>query len=168
MYEIFYFRGGIYKFDELVEYIEDVGGMVLRKDCFELIRGDSFLSTEVHVLIVVPEEEVENTKSLIDEIKGVSDEVKATEEQKKRLLSYLSIYDSLNRTDTWTEEECLKDIITCPCYALLCNPVEDEECQLDARLEQILSEMCANGIIEYNISADGKSEYRLKKVNKPY
>ena len=96
MYEIFYFRGGVYKFDELVEYIEDVGGMVLRKDCFELIRGDSYLSTEVHVLIVVPEEEVENTKSLIDEIKGVSDEVKATEKQKKTLFAYLSIYDSLN------------------------------------------------------------------------
>ena len=165
MYEIFYFRGGVYKFDELVEYIEDVGGMVLRKDCFELIRGDSYLSTEVHVLIVVPEEEVENTKSLIDEIKGVSDEVKATEKQKKTLFAYLSIYDSLNRANTWIEEECIKDTITCPCYALLCNQNEDEVCQLDAKLEQILAEMCANGVIEYNISADGKSEYRLKKIN---
>ena len=163
MYEIFYFRGGLYKFDELVEYIEDVGGMVLRKDHFEMIRGDSYLSTEVHVLIVVPEEEVANTKSLIDEIKGVSDDVKATGEQKKTLLAYLSIYDSLNRKDTWTEEGSLKDNITCPCYALLCNQIEDEECQLDAKLKRILAEMCANGIIEYNISADGKSEYRLKK-----
>ena len=165
MYEIFYFRGGVYKFDELVEYIEDVGGMVLRKDCFELIRGDSYLSTEVHVLLVVPAEEVENTKSLINEIKGISDEVKATKEQKKTLLAYLSIYDSLNRTDTWTEEENIGDTITCPCYALLCNQLEDEECQLDAKLKQILAEMCANGIIEYNISDGGKSEYRLKKID---
>ncbi|MGB9978010.1 methyl-coenzyme M reductase family protein [Methanobacterium sp.] len=165
MYGIFYFRGGVYKFDELVEYIEDVGGMILRKDCFELIRGDYYLSTEVHVLIVVPEEEIENTKSLIDEIKGVSDDVEITEEQKKTLLAYLSIYDSLNKTDTWTKEEHIKDTITCPCYALLCNQLEDEECQLDSKLEQILKEMCANGVIEYNISADGKSEYRLKKID---
>ena len=165
MYEIFYFRGGVYKFDELVEYIEDVGGMVLRKDCFELIRGDSYLSTEVHVLIIVPEEEVENINSLIEEIKGVSDEVKATEEQKKILVGSLSIYDSINRADTWTEEENIKNFITCPCYALLCNQLENEECQLDARLEQILAEMCANGVIEYNISADGKSKYRLKKID---
>ena len=164
MYEIFYFRGGVYKFDELVEYIEDVGGMVLRKDCFELIRGDSYLSTEVHVLIVVPEEEVKNTKSLIEEIKGISDKVEATDEQKKTLLAYLSIYDSLNRNDTWAEKERIKDTIACPCYALLCNQLEDEECQLDSKLEQILTEMCANDVIEH-ISDDGKSKYRLKKVD---
>lgn len=165
MYEIFYFRGGVYKFDELVEYIEDVGGMVLRKDCFELIRGDSYLSTEVHVLIVVPEEEVKNTKSLIEEIKGISDKIEANDEQKKTLLAYLSIYDSLNRNDTWAEEERIKDTIACPCCALLCNQLEDEECQLDSKLEQILTEMCANDVIEHNISDDGKSKYRLKKVD---
>lgn len=162
MYEIFYFRGGEYKFDELVEYIEDVGGMVLNKSCFELIRGDYFLSKEIHVLLIVPEEEVENTKTLINEIKGMVDEVKVTEEQKKLLLSYLSIYDVLNRTGVWTEKERLRDIITCPCYALLCNQIGDEECQLDAELEQILVEMCANNVIEHTIS-NGKSEYRLKK-----
>ena len=165
MYEIFYFRGGLYKFDELVEYIEDVGGMILRKDCFELIRGESYLSTEVHVLLVVPEKEVKNIKSLIDDIKGMHDEVEATEEQKKTLLAYLSIYDSLNRTNEWTEEEHIKDAIKCPCYALLCRQLEDEECQLDAKLKQILAEMCANDVIEQDISTDGKSKYRLKKID---
>ncbi len=164
MYEVFFFRGGVYKFNELVEYIEDVGGMVLNKDCFEIIRGDSYLAKEVHVLLVVPENETENTKSLIDEIKGMVDEVKVTDEQKKVLLSYLSIYDSLNRTDVWTEKGRLRDIITCPCYALLCNQTGDEECQLDVRLKQILAEMCENDIIEHKTS-NGKSEYRLKKEN---
>lgn len=163
MYEIFYFRGGVYKFDELVEYIEDVGGMVLRKDSFEIIRGIYYLSTEVHVLIVVPEEEVENIKALITEIKGEYQDVKATEEQTITLLSYLSIYDALNKTDEWTKEGLLRDSITCPCYAMLCNQIECEECPLDDRLEQILAEMCANGVIEYNISKGGKCEYRLKK-----
>lgn len=162
MYEIFFFRGGVYKFDELVEYIEDVGGMVLSKDCFEIIRGDSYLSTEVHVLLIVPEKEVKSTKSLIEEIKGITDEVEVNEEQKRLLSSYLSIYDALNRTDVWTEKGRLKDLITCPCYALLCTQIEDEECQLDAELEQILAEMCANDVIEHKI-AKGKFHYRLKK-----
>lgn len=162
MYEIFFFRGGVYKFDELVEYIEDVGGMVLSKDCFEIIRGDSYLSTEVHVLLIVPEKEVKSTKSLIEEIKGITDEVEVNEEQKRLLSSYLSIYDALNRTDVWTEKGRLKDLITCPCYALLCTQIEDEECQLDAELEQILAEMCANDVIEHKI-ANGKFHYRLKK-----
>lgn len=162
MYEVFFFRGGVYKFDELVEYIEDVGGMVLSQDCFEIIRGDSYLATEVHVLLVVPEEEVESTKSLINEIKGMVDEVEVTEKQKKLLLSYLSIYDALNRSEVWTEKRRLKDILICPCYALLCNQAGDDECQLDAELEHILVEMCGNDVIERKIS-DGKSEYRLKR-----
>ena len=163
MYEIFYFRGGLYKFDELVEYIEDVGGMVLREDRFEIIRGEYFLANEVHVLLVVPGEEVKNTKSLIEEIKGISGELEANDDQKKTLLAYLSIYDSLNRNDTWTEEGDLRDSITCPCHALLCKQDVDEECQIDAELKQILSEMCTNGVIEYKISSLGKYEYRLKK-----
>ncbi len=162
MYEIFYFRGGLYKFDELVEYIEDVGGMVLRKDHFELIRGEYFLANEVHVLLVVPEEEVETTKALIVEIKGTASDTEITEEQKNTLLAYLSIYDSLNKTDIWIGKDDLKNNITCPCFALLCNQIENEECQLDTKLEQILAEMYVNGIIEYRIS-DGKYEYRLKK-----
>lgn len=162
MYEILYFRGGAYKFDELVEYIEDVGGMILNKDCFEITRGDSYLSTEIHVLIIVPENEVGTTKSLIGEIKGMADEVEVTGEQKKLLVSYLSIYDSLNRTDIWTEKGLLKGTIRCPCYALLCNQIENEECQLDNKLEQILVEMCTNNVIERKVS-NGKSKYRLKK-----
>ena len=162
MYEVFFFRGGVYKFDELVEYIEDVGGMVINKNCFEIIRGDSYLSTEVHVLLIVPENEVGHTKSLIGEIKGIVDEVKVTEEQKRLLSSYLSIYDALNKTDVWTEKGSLKDFITCPCYALLCAQIGDEECQLDDKLERILEEMCANDIIERKLS-EGKSQYRLKR-----
>lgn len=166
MYKILHFRGGMYKFDELVEYVEDVGGMVLSRDCFEITRGDSYLSTEVHVLLVVPEKEVRSTKSIINEIKGMADEIKVTDEQKKLLSSYLSIYDALNRTEVWTEKGRLRDVIACPCFALLCNRIGDEQCQLDDKLEQVLAEMCANDIIEHKISA-GKSEYRLKRENTP-
>ncbi len=58
MYEIIHFRGGLYKFDELSEYVEDVGGLVFNRDHFEIIRGTSYLSTEVHVILMIPKNEL--------------------------------------------------------------------------------------------------------------
>ncbi len=94
MYQIMHFRGGIYKFDELVELVEDTGGIVLDKDSFEIIRGDSYLSQEVHVLLVVPENEIKNIKLLISEIKGMVEDIEATKDQYVLFLSYISIYDA--------------------------------------------------------------------------
>ena len=162
MYKLLHFRGGLYKFDELVEFIEDAGGMVINKDHFEIIRGDSYLSQEVHVLLIVPEDEVENTKSLISEIKGMFEEIEPTKDQNKLFLSYFSIYDALNRMGNWTDREHIKEAIICPCHAELCTYMEEEECQLDDLLEEILVEMYMNEIIEHK-EEDKKSKYRLKK-----
>ncbi len=162
MYRFLHFRGGVYKFDELVEFIDDAGGMVINKDCFEIIRGDSYLSQEVHVLLIVPEDEVDNTKSLIDKIKGVVEEIEATRDQKNLFLSYFSIYDALSKIGNWANRDNIKEAISCPCHAELCTYVGEEECQLDDLLEEILVEMCMSDIIEHK-EKDGKSKYRLKK-----
>lgn len=162
MYKLLHFRGGLYKFDELVEFVEDTGGIVINKDCFEIIRGDSYLSQEVHVLLIVPEDEVDSTKSLISEIKGMVEEIKSTEDQNKLFLSYFSIYDALNKIGDWTDREYIKEAIICPCHAELCTYMDEEECQLDELLEEILVEMYMNEIIEHE-EDDKKSKYRLKK-----
>lgn len=162
MYEIIHFRGGIYKFDELVEFVEDTGGMVLKKDCFEIIRGDSYLSKEVHVLLVVPDDELDSTKSLISDIKGMVDDIDTTDDQYNLFLSYLSIYDALNRIGKWTDRDVLKDAIRCPCYSELCIHLEEEKCQLDEILEEILAELCLIGIIEHR-EVHGTTQFRLKK-----
>jgi hypothetical protein len=162
MYEVLHFRGGMYRFDELSEFVEDVGGLVLLRDHFEIIRGDSYLSTEVHVLLMVPEEELKDLKSIIVEIKGMSEDVEITDEQKIHLLSYLSIYDALNKNKEWTLKEDLKSLMVCPCYAMLCKNSGDDECLLNQKLDEILEEMCSNEIIESSIH-DGKVFYRLKK-----
>lgn len=162
MYKILHFRGGLYKFDELVEFVEDTGGMVLNEDRFEIIRGDSYLSQEVHVLLIVPEDEKDNLKSLISEIKGMVEEIEPTGDQNNLFLSYFSIFDALNRIGNWANESTLKEAINCPCYAELCTYFEEDECQLDKLLEEILAEMYRSNIIEHRES-NGKSEYRLKK-----
>lgn len=162
MYEILHFRGGLYRFDELVELVEDTGGLVFNRDHFEIIRGDSYLSTEVHVLLIIPENELNTVNSLIHEIKGSSDDITITDKQKNLLLSYLSIYDALNKTGTWTKEEELKELIICPCFAMLCKESGDDECQLNNKFNEILEEMRLNKVIEKRIFNE-KIEYRLKK-----
>ncbi len=162
MFEIMHFRGGIYKFDELVEFVEDTGGMVLKKDFFEISRGDSYLSKEVHVLLVVPEEELNSIKLLISEIKGMVDEIETTDDQYNLFLSYLSIYDALNRIGGWADRDVLKDTINCPCHSELCIHLQEEKCQLDEILEEILAELRLIDVIEHR-EHDGISQFRLKK-----
>ena len=57
MYEIILFSGGVYKYDELTEAVEDLGGLILRKDNFHISRGESYLSEEIEVMLIIPEED---------------------------------------------------------------------------------------------------------------
>jgi len=160
MYKLFLFSGGVYRFDELVELVEDMGGMVLKKDHFELSRGEYFLSEEIHVLLVVPEKEGKITESLAKEIKGQFKELKTTDEQRNSFLSYLSIYDCLCRAGKWIRKENLEALINCSCYARECSKFDDGYCPLD-NLDEILMDMCSLELIEYR-TFDGNVEYRLK------
>lgn len=161
MYQILHFRGGVYKFDELVEFVEDTGGMVLKKDSFERIRGVYFLSTEVDVLLIIPEDEVAKTEALVNEIQGIVDDIEPTDDQYNLFLSYLSMYDALTKIGGWADKKNLKEAIRCPCYSELCTYLEESECQLDEILDEILTQMCLTEIVEHKES-DGKSRFRLK------
>lgn len=163
MYRILHFRGGLYKFDELTEYVEDVGGLVFNKDHFEIIRGDSYLSTEVHVLLMVPEEELEPIYSIISEIKGMYEDIEISDKQKIHFFSYLSIYDALNRFDSWIKKEDLMDILLCPCHAMPCKEGGDIGCILSHELDKILEAMGDDEIIESKKEGN-EVFYRLKKT----
>ncbi len=156
-----HFRGGIYRFDELVEFVEDTGGIVLNRDFFEISRGDSYLSQEVHVLLIVPEDELDNVKSIISKIKGMVDDIDISDDQYILFLSYLSIYDALSRIRGWTDRDILKETINCPCYSELCTHLQEEICQLDEILEEILSQLSQTGLIESK-EFHGKLKFRLK------
>lgn len=49
MYQIMIYSGGLYKFDEFVEFIDDLGGLVLKRDKFYISRGEYFLSEEINI-----------------------------------------------------------------------------------------------------------------------
>lgn len=143
MYKLFLFTGGVYKFDEFKEAVEDVGGMVLKKDLFHKRRGSYFVAEEVQVTVIIPSEDEKGIKSLVDEIKGHLEELYLENLDKKDMLTYLSIYDALNKSRGWMTSEDLKDVMECPCPAQLCNGEELEECiqeQIKESLEKFSDE----------------------------
>ena len=48
------YSSGVYRFNEMVEFVEDNGGIVLTRDEFHISRGAYFISQEVHVILVIP------------------------------------------------------------------------------------------------------------------
>lgn len=160
MYRVLHFRGGMYRFDEVSEFVDDVGGLILSRDHFEITRGESYLSTEVHVLLMVPEHDLKPLKLLITEIKGMFEDIDLKDRQKANLLLYLLVLDALNRNNSWTDKKHLLDIIKCPCFVMLCK---GNECTLNEKIDEIIEEMNRNGIIESK-TEHGKILYRLRKM----
>ncbi|WP_414468935.1 methyl-coenzyme M reductase family protein [Methanobacterium sp. ACI-7] len=160
MYRVLHFRGGMYRFDEVSEFVDDVGGLILSRDHFEITRGESYLSTEVHVLLMVPECDLKPLKLLITEIKGMFEDIDLKDRQKANLLLYLSVLDALNRNNSWTDKKHLLNIIKCPCFSMLCK---GNECNLNEKIDEIIEEMNRNGIIESKTEHE-KILYRLRKM----
>lgn len=157
MYEIYLFSGGVYKFDELKETVEDIGGLMLRKDRFHISRGASYLAEEIQVMLVVPEQDKKIIKSFSHEIKGTLDQLELEDLKRINILTYLSIYDVLNRTGSWTTLEEIEDLIECPCPAQLCN-LEAKTCVLD-ELEKALDDLCQQNVVEFR-EKNSRIEYR--------
>ncbi|WP_225370597.1 methyl-coenzyme M reductase family protein [Methanobrevibacter arboriphilus] len=42
MYELLLFTGGIYKFNEFKEFIDDLGGLIIEMESFKISRGMYF------------------------------------------------------------------------------------------------------------------------------
>ena len=71
VYMILGYSSGVYRFNEMVEFVDDAGGLVLTKDEFHISRGSYFISQEVHVLLVIPPEVLKDLKSLQRSYKGI-------------------------------------------------------------------------------------------------
>lgn len=161
MYEIFLFSGGVYRFDELKEAVEDVGGLVLKKDLFHISRGSSFLADEVHVMLIIPLDEEETIKSLVDDIKGHLEKIDVEELKKKDILTYISICDALTKSGEWLTLDEIKDIIECPCPAQLCNNQDRELCIHD-QIDESIEKFCDTDILKSRKKK--RTEYSLKEV----
>ena len=166
MYEIFLFSGGLYRFDEFKEAVEDVGGMVLKKNLFHKIRGTSFLSDEVQVVIIIPLEDEKDIKEFSDEIKGRLEKLEAENLKNTDIISYIAICDALVKQGRWMTLDELKDKVECPCPGQLCNEKELKEYNQDLEecihdyLDKSVEKFCQKKIL-ISRKQDGKKEYNI-------
>jgi hypothetical protein len=158
MYKILGYSSGIYRFDEMVEFVEDIGGIVLKRDEFHISRGSYFISQEVHVILVIPVQVFEDLKIFAKELKGDIEELEVKKEQKIDVLSILPVYNVLSYERYWMDIQTLKSKMECPCITGICKESEDS-CILN--LEKTLDAMLRMDIIE-NRNKTGVKEYKLK------
>lgn len=161
MYEIYLFRGGVYRFDELKEAVEDLGGLVLKKDYFHISRGVSFLAEEVEVMLMVPLQDETIIKSLSSDIKGRLDKLEFEDINISDILGYISVCDALIRSGTWMTIDEIRNYLECPCAGQLCSEQEIEICVLD-NLEETLSKFCQEKILKSR-KRNGEDEYSLNE-----
>lgn len=162
MYRVLLFSGGIYKFDQLQEYLEDVGGILIREDRLQITRGSSFLSEEVRVMLIVPIKEVEPIKSLANEIKGEIEVLKIEQNLKNEYISIISIYNILSQANNWRNIEEIIELMECPCQSNICR--ENEQCTFN-EIKNTLEKMMSLKILEMREQL-GKQEFRIPQEEK--
>ncbi|MGB7968671.1 MAG: methyl-coenzyme M reductase family protein [Methanobacterium sp.] len=159
MYILLGYSSGVYKFNEMVEFVEDVGGIVLTRDEFHISRGSYFISQEVHVILVIPEEALSDVKEFAKELKGDIEYLDVDREQKINVLSIIPVYNLLSHEGSWVDIETLQDIIECPCITEVCKEfegtcLEDMDKTLDAmKRMDIVETRDLLGVIEYKLKS---------------
>jgi hypothetical protein len=160
MYEIFIFSGGVYRFDEFKEVVEDIGGIVLKKDLFHISRGYSTLGDEVQVTLIIPLDDEKLIKSFSDEIKGHLEKLNDKDLKKIDLLTYISICDVLIKSGKWMTLYEIKNSIKCPCQAQLCQNQELDNCNLD-QMDKSINKFTEKGIL-LKREEQGKNKYNIR------
>jgi len=159
MYKILVYNGGVYRFDELVEFVEDSGGMILRRDDFQISRGVYFISQEVHVIIITPSAVVGDLRDMAQELKGDIEMLKVEYEDKINVVSLLPIYNLFSSIGNWTDISTLEGMLECPCVDGVCQEFIESPCIED--IKKSVAAMSRMEIVERRES-NGKIEYRLK------
>lgn len=125
MYSIIVFSGGYYRFDEFREYIEDIGGLVIRRDSLTIRRGIFFLRNELRALCVVPEDEVENVTREASRIKGEIEIPVVVADAGERIQSCFRIHHMLAGSD-WKSADEIENLTGIPADGILDTMVEME------------------------------------------
>ena len=159
MYILLGYSSGSYRFNEMIEFVEDVGGIVLTRDEFHISRGADFISQEVHVILVIPEEVLKDLKVFAKELHGDIENLEVNKEQKIDVISIVPVYNLLCHDGSWLDIKTMKNKIECPCITEICKEFEGT-CLVD--LDKTLDAMERMNIIESRDSS-GKSEYKIKK-----
>ena len=83
-------------------------GIVLTRDEFHISRGSYFISQEVHVILVIPQEVLKDVKEFAKELQGDIEYLDVEKEQKINVLSIIPIYNFLSHESSWVDIETLK------------------------------------------------------------
>ena len=110
VYMILGYSSGVYRFNEMVEFVDDAGGIVLTRDEFHISRGSYFISQEVHVLLVIPPEVLKNLKVMAKELQGDIEYLEVKKEDKINVMSILPVYNILSHEDSWMDIETMLNI----------------------------------------------------------
>ncbi|MEG3224267.1 MAG: hypothetical protein BME94_01765 [Methanobacteriales archaeon Met13] len=112
MYRIIRFKGGVYKFDELAEYLDDVGGLLIQEDRLHINRGSYFISQELQVIMIVPSAEVKHLIFLARNIKGeIEEEVSLEEKDEVEMFRFLILHNFISQTNSWVSLSRLKELM---------------------------------------------------------
>ena len=158
VYMLLGYSSGFYRFNEMVEFVEDAGGIVLTRDEFHISRGSYFISQEVHVILVIPQEVLKDLKVFAKELHGDIEYLKVEKEQHINVISIIPVYNLLSHEGSWMDIKTMENIIECPCITEICKEFEGT-CLVD--LEKTLDAMKRMDIIETKDSS-GIMEYKLK------
>jgi Methyl-coenzyme M reductase operon protein C len=161
MYQVLRFNGGVYKFIQLQEYLDDVGGILIKEDRLQITRGTSFLSEQIRVTLIVPTKEVESIKSLANEIKGEIEALKIDQNLENQFISIISLYNIFTQENNWLNIKKIKELVECPCQSNICREVE--QCTFN-EIEDTLEKMTSLKILETR-KQFGKHEYRIFKMD---
>lgn len=149
MYKILIYSGGLYKFDEFIEFIDDLGGLVLKSDKLHLSRGEYFLSEEIQALTIIPSEEKHNAEIVAKNLKGSINIPDVEKENRIKILSCLTLHDILSKSSHGLNKGQIINEIMCPCNSKICSENE-EDCLLNY-LDEILEGMIQMEMIEKHI-----------------
>ncbi len=168
MYRIIRFTGGVYKFDELAEYLEDAGGMLVQEDRLHIIRGSSFITQELQVIMIVPPDELEHVKALAQDIKGqIEEDLNLDPRDELEILHYFYLYHTLSQAGKWVNLSLIKDLTENLYQAE--DPLPDlvylnyfDESSTPEDFKPSLDMMCRLDLLEVRNQKD-KAEYRIKR-----
>jgi hypothetical protein len=159
VYIIIGYSSGVYRFNEMVEFVEDAGGIVFNRDEFHISRGSYFISQEVHVILVVPSEVLKDLKVFAKELQGDIENLEVDKNQKVNVMSIVPVYNLLSHEGSWVDVDTLESIMDCPCITEVCKEFEGT-CFVD--LEKTLDAMKRMEIVDARDSS-GVMEYKLKR-----
>ena len=168
MYQIIRFTGGVYRFHELAEYLEDAGGMLVQEDRLHITRGSSFITQELQVIMIIPPDEVEHIKALAQDIKGqIEEDLNLDSQEELEMLHYFYLYHALSQAGEWVNISTIKELTDHLYHAE--DPLPDlvyfnyfNESSTTEDFRKSLDIMCNLELLEAR-DKKGKPEYRVKR-----